>query len=187
MKKNLIVQAKAKKQYAKVKARHQQEEADKEAARQAVVTNTRAEDDTTAKGGEGDAEAQIHPERQAMLDADGGDDSMVADGAERHATSERRFRERRPRGQQQQRQRQQRRPGYFDKSLKEASQKKSEADARAKEAQERREERERKIAERERYRKAMAKARVPGRDGKRKLGREGHLLLDKVKHLVGEK
>jgi hypothetical protein len=45
-------------------------------------------------------------------------------------------------------------------------------------------EREMKIAERERYKKAMAKTR--DRDGKKKLGRESGLLLEKVKKLVAE-
>ncbi|KAM7204481.1 hypothetical protein V8F20_003597 [Naviculisporaceae sp. PSN 640] len=79
-----------------------------------------------------------------------------------------------------------RRPGYFDKQLAEAERKRQEAEARAAEFARREEERQKRIAERERYRKAMAKAKTPGRDGKRKIGREGVILLDKVKKLVGE-
>lgn len=43
------------------------------------------------------------------------------------------------------------------------------------------------MAERERFRKAMLKARGGGRDGKRKLGRESAILLEKVRRVVGEK
>ncbi|KAM7214116.1 hypothetical protein V8F06_010492 [Rhypophila decipiens] len=80
----------------------------------------------------------------------------------------------------------QRRPGYFDKQLAEAERKKAEAEARAAEIARRQAERNKAVAERERFRKAMAKAKTPGRDGKRKIGREGGLLLDRVKKLVGE-
>lgn len=77
-----------------------------------------------------------------------------------------------------------RRPGYYDKQLKQADQRRAEAEARAQEAQSRRVERERRLAERERYRRAMAKTK--GADGKKKLGRESTILLDKVKKLVAE-
>lgn len=77
-----------------------------------------------------------------------------------------------------------RRPGYYDKQLQKAEQRRVEAEERQKEFQRRREERERKLAERERFKKAMAKTR--DRNGKKKLGRESALLLDKVKRLVAE-
>lgn len=78
-----------------------------------------------------------------------------------------------------------RRPGYYDKQLEKASQRKEEASAREEEYRRREEERQSKIAAREKYRRAMAK--TIGRDGKKKLGRESHLVLDRVKRLVGEK
>ncbi|KAI5279629.1 hypothetical protein KEM52_004318, partial [Ascosphaera acerosa] len=37
-----------------------------------------------------------------------------------------------------------------------------------------------------RFRDAMLKAKQPGRDGKRRLGRESGVLLDKIKRMVGE-
>jgi predicted Zn-dependent protease len=43
-----------------------------------------------------------------------------------------------------------------------------------------------KIQERQRLQSAMRKARQPGRDGKRKLGRESIVLLEKVKKLVAK-
>lgn len=92
-----------------------------------------------------------------------------------------------------------RRPDYYEKALEEGSQKKAEAEARAAEQKRREEERQRKQAEREKIRRAMLKARgvKPGGDragrqhqyqnqhGPRKLGRESHVLLEKVKRLVG--
>ncbi|KAI1470977.1 uncharacterized protein F4812DRAFT_456989 [Daldinia caldariorum] len=114
---------------------------------------------------------QLHPERQAMLD---GDEEQAEPSS------------RPPSGDQPPRRRKQkaRKPGYFDKAVADADRKKAEAEARAQEIARRNAERERKIAEREKFRKAMAKARTPGRDGKRKLGRESGLLLEKVKKMV---
>ena len=81
--------------------------------------------------------------------------------------------------------RQKRKPGYFDKALTTAERKKAEAAEQAAERARREAERQRKAEERERFRRAMAKARKPGRDGQRRLGRESGLLLEKVKKLVG--
>jgi len=39
---------------------------------------------------------------------------------------------------------------------------------------------------RDKDRKAMAKARRPGRDGKIKLGRQGNVLLGRVQRMIGE-
>lgn len=78
-----------------------------------------------------------------------------------------------------------RRPGYYDKQLEKAEQRKKESDARQEEFRRRNEERQSKIAAREKYRRAMAK--TIGRDGKKKLGRESHLVLDKVRKMVAEK
>lgn len=92
-----------------------------------------------------------------------------------------------------------RRPDYYEKALKEGSDKKAEAEARAAEQKRREEERERKFFERERTRRAMLKARGikanggggrgrfggQGEQGERKLGRESLVLLDKIKKMVG--
>ncbi|KAK7956268.1 uncharacterized protein PG986_005490 [Apiospora aurea] len=130
-----------------------------------------------AQGADGDAEAdvpeaQIHPERQAMLDED---EPEAEPGPEAGAA-----RQRRPRGPKQ------RRPDYFEKAKSEAERKKAAAEEREKEFQRRNEERQRRIEERERFRKAMKKARAPGRDGQRRLGRESGLLLDKAKRMMGD-
>ncbi|KAK0722301.1 hypothetical protein B0T26DRAFT_674023 [Lasiosphaeria miniovina] len=79
----------------------------------------------------------------------------------------------------------QRRPGYFDKELEVAEHKKREAEERAAEIARREAEKQRRIADRERFRKAMAKAKEPGRDGKRKVGRESRILLERVQRIVG--
>ncbi|KAL0472351.1 hypothetical protein QR685DRAFT_521750 [Neurospora intermedia] len=80
-----------------------------------------------------------------------------------------------------------RKPNYYEKELALAEKKKKQAEARAAEIARREEEKRQRIAEREKYRKQMAKARQPGaKDGKMKLGRQGNLLLDKVKRIVGQ-
>ncbi|KAI0172258.1 hypothetical protein GGR52DRAFT_461242 [Hypoxylon sp. FL1284] len=156
IKKDLIHKAKVKKAYQKIKAAEQKS------------SKPDAADDVD----EAPPSPTIHPERQAMLDED----------EEEPEPSPPPPTERQPR----QRKQKQRKPGYFDKDTAEAERKKAEAEARAKEIEERNAERDRKIAERERFRKALAKARTPGRDGQRKLGRESGLLLEKVKKLVGD-
>jgi hypothetical protein len=78
-------------------------------------------------------------------------------------------------------------PGYYDRALGEASKKKAEQEAREAEFQRRREERDLKNAERERFGRAMRKARTPGRDGQRKLGRESGLLLERVQRMAQQK
>lgn len=107
----------------------------------------------------------------------------MLDGDEPEAgpeTNEGADRPRRPRGPRQ------RRPDYFEKAKSEGERKKAAAEEREKEYQRRTEERQRKIEERDRFRKAMKKARAPGRDGQRRLGRESGLLLDKAKRMMGD-
>lgn len=78
-----------------------------------------------------------------------------------------------------------RRPGYYDKQLAKADERRAEHEERARAREERMAERAERIAEREKFKRAMAK--TVGRDGKKKLGRESGLLLDKVKKLVANK
>ncbi|KAI0798302.1 hypothetical protein GGR55DRAFT_581998 [Xylaria sp. FL0064] len=139
---------------------------------------------------------QLHPQRQAMLNDDvspeintdetrknnanrriegsDDDDDQPPEDNQSHRPAER-----------ERYSRQKRRPGYFDKALTMAERKKIEAAERAAEKERREAERRRRIEERERFRRAMAKARKPGRDGQRRLGRESGLLLEKVKKMVG--
>lgn len=114
----------------------------------------------------------MHPTRQLMI-ADEDKAEANAEPSEQHHHS----------GDGQRRRT--RRPGYYDNQLKKAEQRKNEAEARREEFERRQAERERRLAERERFKKAMAKTR--GKDGKKKLGRESAILLDKVKRMVGEK
>ena len=166
IKKGLIEKAKIKKEYAKVKATEEKKNTPAEPASTGKNEAAEAEDQE-------EAEPQVHPERQAMLEEDKADAPKHND-EDSHA------------GPRQRRPRQQRKPGYFDKALAQGGQKKAEAEAREQARQQRNEDRKRKLAERERYRRAVVKARAPGRDGQRKLGRQSGLLLEKVKRIVGD-
>lgn len=73
----------------------------------------------------------------------------------------------------------------FNKELQEAKKRRAEREAARRAREEAIEERDRKREERERWRKQMAKARQPGKNGQRKLGRESKVLFEKVQRLVG--
>lgn len=158
IKQDLIQKAKVKKAYRKVKAEIQQdkEETEKEAEPEQEQEPIDKEVDRV----------NVNPARQALLD-----------GAPNPPLS---------------RVKKQRRPEYYAKALEEGNKKKAEAEARAAEIKAREEERQRKTEEREKIRRAMLKARgiKPGSNynrreqGPRKLGRESHVLLDKVKRMV---
>jgi hypothetical protein len=113
-------------------------------------------------------EEKMHPTRELMLK----DEEMAQVGATEASTGPTSDGMRR----------RTRRPGYYDKQLEKAGQKKEEFEEREQGMQRRREEREKRIAQRERFKKAMAK--TVGRDGKKKLGRESTILLDKVKRMM---
>ncbi|AEO66798.1 99fb88df-19d3-4bef-9321-002f70935c46 [Thermothielavioides terrestris] len=203
IKKELITKAKVKKQYAKIKAEHQKQQA---------ATPSKPTEDQNQSGAlesgrspaSTPAPAQIHPERQAMLESFSS--SKQQPPAARSSFSETnpttpqkepqqqdqqqdqdQDHQQPPRGgQQQQQHRRRQRPDYFRKELAAAERARQQAEARAAEAARREEERQRRRAERERYRRAMAKAKTPGRDGKPKLGRESKLLLERVRKMMGE-
>ncbi|ROT38657.1 hypothetical protein SODALDRAFT_324094 [Sodiomyces alkalinus F11] len=161
----------------------------------------------TADDEEDDQKTDLHPDRQALLDTEPGDvpnpnqiqvsaaknrgyddQTAQADVFDPHTA-------RRDRNRDRARQRAANKPGYFDKQLRQAEERKAQAAARAEEAQRRQEEWERKVAERARLRRAMVKAR-PGAGGggknaqqakgpqKRKLGRESAIILEKVQRMV---
>lgn len=160
----MIEKAKLKKQYAKIKAAEEQTSGKPSSGEPAAEGEAEAEAEAP--------EAQIHPERQAMLDGDEPEaEPEQGDGGAR---------ERRPRAPRQ------RRPDYFEKAKSEAERKKAVAEEREKEFQRRQSERQQRIEERDKFRKAMKKARTPGRDGQRRLGRESGLLLDKAKRMMGD-
>ncbi|KAK3306978.1 uncharacterized protein B0T15DRAFT_528775 [Chaetomium strumarium] len=201
IKKELITKAKVKKQYAKIKAEHQKQATASTTTQTVTEENTKAEDSAGAPARsepqqqEHDfpppAPAQIHPYRQAMLGSasqpsklDNEEsqpkqpDQQVSGEDTAGARPERRQQRRHPRKQ---------RPDYFARELAAAERAKKQAEERAAELARREQERQQRIAERERYRKMMAKAKTPGKDGKRKIGREGKVLLERVKKVMGEK
>ncbi|ORY62941.1 uncharacterized protein BCR38DRAFT_217972 [Pseudomassariella vexata] len=157
VKKNLIEKAKLKKSYAKIKASEQSSAPKEPSAEEA-----------------GAPEPAIHPERQAMLEEEPEPEAAPSQRGDKPASD----RERRPR-----RPRQPRKPGYFDKALEEGERVKAEAEARENEFQRRLAERNYRAADRERFQRELKKARTPGRDGQRKLGREGGLMLEKIKRM----
>ncbi|KAL7950137.1 hypothetical protein V8C42DRAFT_309585 [Trichoderma barbatum] len=162
-KRDLIHRAKVKKEYAKIKAA---EEAKSRPSQGGDEKD--GEDEVRSAQGDEEEGEQMHPTRQLMIK----DEDMAQVGAEETGPSD---------GHR----RRTRRPGYYDKQLKKASDRREEAEAKRKEYERRMEERAQKQAERERFKKAMAKTR--DKDGNKKLGRESALLLEKVKRLVAQK
>lgn len=159
IKKNLIHKAKVKKSYAKLKAR--EPPVDK------PIPDEALEDVQAAAPLPPQPSQELHPERQAMLDAP--QESIPPPLRTFQARSVRK----KPR-----------KPAYFEKETAFAEQKKAEVEARRFEFERRDKERKQKIVERERLRKTMAKARTGGKNGQRKLGRESKALLEKVRRVV---
>jgi hypothetical protein len=155
IKKDLIHKAKVKKSYAKIKAR------------EPVVEKPTFPEEPAVEPSQ-----ELHPERQAMLDAP----REPTPPPQQQSQFNQRPRERRPK-----------RPAYFEKEQAFAEQQKAEAAARRAEFERRDKERKEKIEERERFRRAMAKARTGGKNGQRKLGKESSVLLERVKRMVGER
>jgi hypothetical protein len=154
IKKDLIQKAKIKKSYAKLKAR--------EPIIPSTIPSTIDEPEPEPPSQE------LHPERQAMLDAP------------REPTPPLNQTSQGPRG------RRSKRPAYFEKEQAFAEQQKADAEARRLDFERRDKEKKEKIEERERFRKAMAKARTGGKNGQRKLGKESKVLLERVRKMVGE-
>lgn len=78
------------------------------------------------------------------------------------------------------------RPGYFDRAQQESAKRQAQREAREAEFERRKAEREKKVRERQRFRRISARAREVGPDGRRKLGRESEVLLEKVKRMMGK-
>ncbi|KAF4973855.1 hypothetical protein FZEAL_9201 [Fusarium zealandicum] len=170
VKKELIHKAKVKKAYAKIKAREQQ------STQETVKPSEPVQDEAPVEGTDGEANQekqpedegeQMHPTRHLML----ADEAKAEENSVGEPTND---------GNR----RRTRRPGYYEKQLQKADEKREEAEMRQREYQRRCEEREQKIADRQRFKKAMAK--TSDRDGKKKLGRESALLLDRVKRMVSD-
>ncbi|KIV81048.1 hypothetical protein PV11_08501 [Exophiala sideris] len=157
IKKDLIQKAKVKKAYAKVKAQ--------EEAAHPISSTLPSEDQT--QDGPVDAEPaslELHPDRQAMVDAAETQEFPDPRKSSRQG-GHREYSKDRPRPKQ----------SRYKKEFEMATQHKADMEAkqRAREA-------------RDRERKAMAKAKRPGKDGKLKLGRQGTVLLQRVQRLAEE-
>ncbi|CAL3965174.1 hypothetical protein PZA11_002021 [Diplocarpon coronariae] len=111
------------------------------------------------------ASQELHPERQAMLEAP--EASALSPSQQSHSQRRRA-----------------KKPGYFEKEMGYAAQKRAEAEARRAEFEKNQREKKEKSDEREVFRRAMAKARIGGKNGQRKLGKESHVLLERVKRMV---
>ena len=74
----------------------------------------------------------------------------------------------------------------FQKEAQLAQRRKEEREKRQEEIKQANLKRQAKVEERERFRKIMAKARSGGKDGKRKLGLESKVLLEKVQRIMTE-
>ena len=194
IKNDLIQKAKVKKAYAKLKAQEPEETdqgptydpyADAEdptrpAARDEVREDAVEDDQDTAN--------EIHPERQAMLDRPDreapvqqqnsrsnrkprrdrdGRNGRHDDGEPNANHTELGARQPRAVGDVE-------RPTRYKKEFAQAEERKEQVVAREKARE-----------QREKERRAMAKARKPGKDGKQKLGRQSDALLSRVQRLVG--
>ncbi|KAK8172529.1 hypothetical protein BKA80DRAFT_23152 [Phyllosticta citrichinensis] len=157
IKKDLIHKAKIKKEYAKIKER---ELANQPKKPQPVDDTDQAHQAASAP----EPSLDPHPDRQALVD------SKEPEPQDDQPAHERR--KRKPK------------PTPFAKEAAVAQKRKEEAEARQKAREEAEKQRQQRIDDRERMRRAMAKAHKPGRDGKRKLGREAPVLLEKVKRMV---
>lgn len=197
IKNDLISKAKVKKAYAKVKSHEDgEDEVSKYNPYKETEDPTRPTEqvqDATKETVESEEHTpqptnEIHPDRQAMLDAP---EVYTAPGGQSNRQPKRK--ERAPRGRKsmgdeesnanlsklgERGSRQQRdvdRPVRYQKEFAQAEEKKAQEVARQKVQQQRHKER-----------KAMMKARKPGKDGMPKLGRQSDILLSRVKRLVGK-
>jgi hypothetical protein len=157
IKKDLIQKAKIKKSYAKLKAR--------EPIESAPIPFEPVEPTSQ----------DLHPDRQAMLDAP--EPPPFDSNPNPYPEPPSRPRSAQPR--------RNKRPAYFEKEVHFAEKKKAEVEAKRIERERREKEKSEKVEEREKFRKAMAKARSGGKNGQRKLGRESTVLLERVRRIVG--
>jgi hypothetical protein len=127
-----------------------------------------------------------HPDRQALMDDDD-DEEEKGPPPPKFRRQQHRHQRPEPRGSPAPANTAVRRPKAdpFAPQSAEAARRQSAAEERARRREEAAAAKTAAIAERERVQRLVARARKPGRDGRRRLGREGALLLDKVKKLVG--
>jgi hypothetical protein len=150
-----------KKAYAKIKAA---EEESAPAVRSLYYENEETTPTTATNDEPADPAAglELHPDRQAMLDAPEAPATTEKPKFNRENNRDRNRQKRRPK------------PSAFQKELDIAEKRRKEQEARQKE-------RELKAKERQ----AMAKARRPDQFGNRRLGRESTVLLSKIQRTLG--
>ncbi|KAM0669281.1 hypothetical protein ACQRIT_004260 [Beauveria bassiana] len=163
IKQDLIHKAKVKKAYAKIKEREQKQTTAGDGGRAEQNATTVADNRGDSEG----SEKVMHPTRELMIK----DEEVAQKAAQGQGIDASDGHRRRTR-----------RPGYYDKQLAKADEHRAEAARRGEERARRAEERQTRLAERDKFKRAMAK--TVGRDGKKKLGRESGILLDKVKKMV---
>lgn len=156
IKKDLIRKAKVKKSYSKLKERE-------------PVGVAKPAYNPLAVAEEEPATPELHPDRQAMMDGPEG----AAPSQDISGTKPRQRRQSRLK------------PVPFKKEAQLAQRRREERERQQKEYEESNRQRQAKIEERDRFRRAMAKARLGGKDGQRKLGRESKVLLEKVQRIMG--
>lgn len=159
IKQNLIRKASIKKSYAKIKERE-------------ILKNPEVFHTTYPTEQAEPASLELHPDRQAMLEKP----EVIA---QQQPVTTARDRSRRQRHQRSKK-------APFEKEARMAQQNREEVETTRSTIEEKNQQRQHKTEERERFRKAMAKARVGGKNGQRKLGRESKVLLEKVKRVVNE-
>ncbi|KAL9044402.1 MAG: hypothetical protein Q9214_002459, partial [Letrouitia sp. 1 TL-2023] len=164
IKRNLIEKAKMKKEYAKVKKQELEHPPS-----YLLAQNPTAENDQASPS------MELHPDRQALLDAPEVPEPEVPEPEVPKLS----------RGQRAQKRHPPRKHDPFMKEVRFAQKQKEEAENRRKAMEGAQQRRQQKLEQRERYRKAMAKARKGGKNGQRKLGRESKVLLERVKDLIG--
>ena len=159
---DLIHKAKLKKSYAKVKA---QELADGPVKSSYPVNEDDGEGDANKKGPEENpASLELHPARQAMLDAP--PPPPETDTTARRGRNDGQERRQRPKKAP--------KPSPFAKEMELVEKRRQEMEAKQKARE-----------VREQDRQAMMRAKRPDQFGKRRLGRESKVLLDRVQRIVG--
>jgi len=158
IKQNLIHKAKVKKQFARIKARQQNK---------ATLHPSVHPDDNALPNSA--ASLEPHPERLALMRESPTKDENPNPVPIQvmHSGPARR-----------------RRTDPFAKQRLEALRRQEEADKKRAQREEAEEQRKKALAERARLDKLRMKARAPGRDGKRRLGKESIFLLEKAKKLM---
>jgi hypothetical protein len=137
---------------------------------------TRARKQEAVTEPEEPASLDLHPDRQALIDAAGDEPKEPQEPQEPSAAK---FVPRLPRQQWS-------KPNPYARESQEAKKRREDTEAREQAYQKADLERKKKMQDRDRMRRAVANARKPGRDGKKKLGREGAVLLEKIKKMIGD-